>query len=84
MSSHKRIYVFFCLYFSYRKSKLLTNQLEEPHYPPDVKDDVLQEMVAKMCTDQVERIFQEAEMKGRRIAAFICEPCMVSMIFSLG
>jgi len=52
--------------------------------PPDVKDDVLQEMVAKMCTDQVERIFQEAEMKGRRIAAFICEPCMVSMIFSLG
>ena len=39
-------------------------------------------MVAKMCTDQVERIFQEAEMKGRRIAAFICEPCMVSMMIS--
>jgi len=62
---------------SYRKSKLLPNQVEEPHYPTDVKDDVLQEMVAKMCTDQVERIFQEAEMKGRRIAAFICEPCMI-------
>ena len=83
-SSHKKfkkyiiILDFVLFYFSYRKSKLLPNYEEEPHYPSDVKDDALQEMVAEMCTDQVERIFQEAEKKGRRIAAFICEPCMVS------
>ena len=65
---------------SYRKSKLISNQQNEPEYPSDLSGDALDEMVAKMCTKEVKRIFEEAERNGRHIAAFLCEPCMVRFL----
>ena len=64
---------------SYRKSKLIKLD-PETHYPKGLQGDDLHKLVAEMCAKEVERIFKEAKEKGRKIGAFICEPCMVSDI----
>ena len=64
---------------SYRKSKLIKLD-PETHYPKDLQGEDLHKLVAEMCAKEVERIFKEAKEKGRKIGAFICEPCMVSDI----
>ena len=59
----------------YRRSNLISDS--EP--PADLVGDELDEWVARKCADKVEQAFVETENKGRGIAAFICEPCFVSV-----
>lgn len=61
---------------SYRKSKLIKLDTQ-PEYPKDLQGEDLHKEVAEMCANEVERIFQEAKSRGRKVAAFICEPCMI-------
>lgn len=59
---------------SYRHSDLLS---DSP--PSNLAGNDLDEWIATKCADKVKQAFVEAENKGRGIAAFICEPCFVSI-----
>ena len=41
--------------------------------------DELDKWMASKCANKVDEAFVEAKRKGRGIAAFICEPCFVSV-----
>ena len=60
---------------SYRLSEMLSDLV----MPSDLSGDKRDQWIAIKCAEQVEAIFLEAKKQGRGIAAFICEPCFVSL-----
>ena len=60
---------------SFRISPLLGGEAQQPQELGAGED--LDKWIASKCADRVEQTIAEAMAKGRRIAAFLCEPCFV-------
>ena len=58
----------------------LSEALSDLQVPPGFTGDKLDQWIAIRCAERVEAIFIEAKKNGRGIAAFICEPCFVSIL----
>ena len=59
---------------SFRLSPLLGDDVE---LPQDLVGEDLDKWIASKCADRVETTIAEATSKGRKIAAFLHEPCFV-------